>query len=125
MPRNAPQTTAAQHFWNEMHVPELRQKIFAHRWHGMLRDMAARDLPDHLARTRALRHELHWSHSRTHCDGYNFSLHATPDELTYRDVLLALRTRVQFDRLMPTADYWDNLGFDEFPPALPPLPFLE
>ena len=87
----------------------------------MLQDVAARDLPVHQARTRALRHELLWSHSYDHCDGYNFSLHATPAELTYRDVLLALRTRVQFDRLMPTAEYWENLGFEELPP---PLPFL-
>ena len=118
-----PRTTAAQHFWNEVDVPELRKKIFEDRWHGMLKDVAARDMPVHHARTRALRHELIWSHTYQHCDGYNFSDHYTPpeSELRPKDVLRALRTRLQFDRVMPTAEHWHKLGFDALPPSIPPL----
>ena len=98
MPRTS-QITAARHFWDHMHLPELRKKKFDLRRESMLRDVSERELPPHLARSDALRRELLWSNTWTHCDSFNFGFEEVPREPTSKHVLAAIRSRLSFDRL--------------------------
>ena len=93
-----PEITAAQHFWNHMHLPDLRKQIFALRRDSMLRGVSERELPLHLAHSDALRSELLWSNTWTHCDSFNFGVEEVPREPTYKHVLAAIRSRLSFER---------------------------